>query len=299
MNRRNIAIAAMAVLLLGAAPPRIAAGDTEVRQLVGQWKMFQVMNGSAKLRVFTAGDGPTIVMLPHAGAGPVALEPLAQRLVARGFRVLLPEPRGYGQSIGTLDGVTLDDLAADVARAIENIGAAPVLVAGHAYGNRVARMLASDRPKLVRGLVLMAAGGKFPPSQEAAQNVGILHDKSFPVERRLTAAKAALYGPQGNPTPDDIAADRTSADTYRMQFAATDPKLVPLDSWWSGGSAPMLAIQGLADVQAPPENGRSLKADYPDRVTLVELPALGHWMTWERPDLIAEAITVFAHKLVN
>ena len=61
----------------------------------------------------------------------------------------------------------------------------------------------------------------------------------------------------------------------------------------------MLVIQGLADVQAPPENGRSLKADYPDRVTLVELPALGHKMTWERPDLIAEAITVFAHKLVN
>jgi hypothetical protein len=27
------------------------------------------------------------------------------------------------------------------------------LVAGHAYGNRVARMLASDRPDLVRGVV--------------------------------------------------------------------------------------------------------------------------------------------------
>jgi pimeloyl-ACP methyl ester carboxylesterase len=289
----------MAVLLLGVAPPRIAAGDTEVRQLVGQWKMFQVMNGSTKLRVFTDGDGPTIVMLPSLGAGPVAREPLAQRLVARGFRVLLPEPRGYGQSIGTLDGVTLHDLAADVARAIENIGAAPVLVAGHAYGNRVGRMLASDRPDLVRGVVLMAAGGKFPPGQEAQQNINTFLDTNLPAERRLTAAKAALYGPQSNPTLDDIASDRTSADTARMQGAATDPKLVPLESWWAGGKAPMLVIQGLADVAAPPENGRSLKADYPDRVTLVELPALGHKMTWERPDLIAEAITVFAHKLVN
>ena len=297
--KRNLAIAAMAALLLGVALPRIAAGDTEVRQLAGQWKMFQVMNGSTKLRVFTDGDGPTIVMLPHAGAGPVALEPLAQRLVARGFRVLLPEPRGYGQSIGTLDGVTLDDLAADVARAIENIGAAPVLVAGHAYGNRVARMLASDRPDLVRGVVLMAAGGKFPPGQEAQQNINTFLDTSLPAERRLTAARAALYGPQGNPTLDDIAPDRTSADTARMQLAATDPKLVPLDSWWSGGSAPMLVIQGLADVAAPPENGRSLKADYPERVTLVELPGLGHRMTWERPDLITEAIAAFAQKLAK
>jgi len=61
----------------------------------------------------------------------------------------------------------------------------------------------------------------------------------------------------------------------------------------------MLVIQGLSDVIAPPENGRSLKSDYPDRVTLVELPGLGHSMTLERPDLVAEAITSFMHKLGN
>ena len=45
------------------------------------------------------------------------------------------------------------------------------------------------------------------------------------------------------------------------------------------------------------ENGRSLKADYPDPVTLVELAGLGHIMMRERPDLVAEAITAFVHKL--
>ncbi len=162
MNRLNtLIVTSMAALFLGVAPPRTAAGETQVRQLVGQWKMVQVTNGSAKLRVFTAGDGPVIVMLPGQGGGPAAFEGLAQLLSSR-FRVVLPEPRGYGESIGKLDGVTLHDVAADVARAIENVGGAPVLVAGHAYGNRVARMLASDRPELVGGLVLMAAGGKFP-----------------------------------------------------------------------------------------------------------------------------------------
>ena len=33
----------------------------------------------------------------------------------------------------------------------------------------------------------------------------------------------------------------------------------PIESWWSGGKGPMLIIQELADVVAPPENGRSLK----------------------------------------
>jgi pimeloyl-ACP methyl ester carboxylesterase len=59
----------------------------------------------------------------------------------------------------------------------------------------------------------------------------------------------------------------------------------------------MLVIQGLSDVVAPPENGRSLKTDYPARVTLAEFAGLGHFMIRERPDLIAEAIITFMHKL--
>ena len=175
MNRLNTLIMiTLAVPFLGVAVPRMAAGDTQVRQLVGQWKMIRVMNGSAKLRVFTAGDGPTIVMLPGLGIGPAGLEPLAQRLLAGGFRVILPEPRGYGESTGALDGVTLHDLAGDVARAIEDIGGAPVLVAGHAYGDRVGRMLASDRPDLVRGVVVMAAAGKFPPDRPVVHSRPII-----------------------------------------------------------------------------------------------------------------------------
>lgn len=88
---------------------------------------------------------------------------MAERLLPAGFRIVLPEPRGCGESVGPLEGVTLRDLAADVAGSIESVGGAPVVLAGHAFGNRVARMLSADRPDLVRGVVLMASGGKFPP----------------------------------------------------------------------------------------------------------------------------------------
>jgi pimeloyl-ACP methyl ester carboxylesterase len=295
MKRLLVAI----VATLAFALPRQAAADRDVRQLTGDWKLTYVTNGPAKLRVFTAGDGPTIVMLPGQGRGPYALEPLAQRLLAAGFRVVLPEARGYGESVGPLDEVTLRDLGADVVRAIESVGGAPVVLAGHAYGNRVARMLASDRPDIIRGVVLMAAGGKFPPGAEAVRNLLTFQDKSLPAERRLIAARAALFGPQSNPTADDIMLDGISADTIKMQAAAANSKLFPLESWWPGGKAPMLVIQGLADVIAPPENGRSLKSDYPGRVTLVEFPDLGHLMLRERPDLTADAIIAFVRKLGN
>jgi pimeloyl-ACP methyl ester carboxylesterase len=293
MSRPN-ALAVSMVAALAVTLPWPAPAHSQVAQLVGTWKMTYVTNGAAKLRVFSAGDEPTVVMLPGLGSGPVRLEPLGQRLVAGGMRVVLPEPRGYGESVGPLEGVTLHDLAVDVARVIETVGGAPVVVAGHAYGNRLGRMLAQDRPDLVRGIVLMAAGGKFPPRLEAAQNLQTYLDLSLPPQRRMVAGKAALYGPQSNL---DVRLDITSADTIKMQTAAIDPKSIPLESWWPGGKGPMLVIQGLADVIAPPENGRSLKIDYPDRVTLVELPGLGHLMTEERPDLIAEAVITFVHKL--
>src|SRR5947207_503632 len=95
--------------------------------------------------------------------------------------------------IGTF--ATTAVLFLEVALAIETVGGAPVIVAGHAYGNRVGRMLAQDRPDLVRGVVLMAAGGKFSPSQAATQNLRTFQDKSLPPERRTMAAKAAFFGP--------------------------------------------------------------------------------------------------------
>jgi pimeloyl-ACP methyl ester carboxylesterase len=61
----------------------------------------------------------------------------------------------------------------------------------------------------------------------------------------------------------------------------------------------MLVLQGLHDVIAPPENGRSLKRDHPERVTLVEFADLGHAMARERPDSVANAIIAWAAKLGN
>lgn len=50
-------------------------------------------------------------------------------------------------------------------------------------------------------------------------------------------------------------------------------------------------------VIAPPENGRSLKADYSDRVTLLELPDVGHAAYRVQPDVHAEAIAVLARRV--
>jgi hypothetical protein len=80
-----------------------------------------------------------------------------------------------------------------------------------------------------------------------AKNLQTWLNTSLPENQRAAAAKAAFFGPHSNPTNEDLMLDGISADTSKMQAAATGP----LESWWPGGGGPMLVIQGRSDVVAP------------------------------------------------
>jgi pimeloyl-ACP methyl ester carboxylesterase len=67
-----------------------------------------------------------------------------------------------------------------------------------------------------------------------------------------------------------------------------------LEDWWAPpGRAKFLVVQGLNDLIAPPENGRSLKQELGDRVTLVEFSGVGHMVSLEEPEKTAHAILSF------
>ena len=98
-----------------------------------------------RVNVYSGGDD-TVVMLPGAGWGAAALCDIPRRVAAAGYRTVAVNPRGAAGSTGPVEGVSLHDLAADVALLVEALGLSPVHILGHAGGNRVARCLASDRP---------------------------------------------------------------------------------------------------------------------------------------------------------
>ena len=79
-------------------------------------------------------------------------------LAGRGFRVLAVDLRGHGASPRTVAGLSLSDLAADVA---ETVGGDPVeLLVGHSLGALVALELVGRRPGSARRLVV-----EDPPGQ--------------------------------------------------------------------------------------------------------------------------------------
>ena len=70
----------------------------------------------------------------------------------------------------------------------------------------------------------------------------------------------------------------------------------PLSEFWTAGKAPILIVQGLADVSAVPENGRLLKAEVGERATLVELAGVGHALPVEAPDEVARPVLDYLAK---
>src|SRR5690606_3703661 len=105
----------------------VALGPPRTR--TGKYVQSQLVKGRhATIEVYSGGSGETIVMLPSLGRGASDFFEIAEKLMARGYRVLLPEPRGIGRSTGEMEHLTLHDLAGDVADVIEAEGGAPAVI---------------------------------------------------------------------------------------------------------------------------------------------------------------------------
>jgi pimeloyl-ACP methyl ester carboxylesterase len=244
------------------------------------------------LRAKTWGKGETVILLPGTGADTSWFEGIARGIAAAGFQVIAVNPRGIAGSTGTLEGLTLHDYARDIALLIEKLGVSRVHLLGWAGGNRMARCLAADRPDLIQSVTLLAAGGKVPPEKQAGEALTRLlgDDRKMSSRERLELSRQLLFSPKSG-AAEGFKLPRSWPEATKSQAKALET--AALDDWWSGGSAPMLVIQGLDDRVAPPSNGRALKEAYGERVRLVELQAAGHALLLEQPKAIVNAVVSF------
>lgn len=237
------------------------------------------------LRGRSIGHGPSIVMLASLGRPGTDFDEVATKLAKVGYRVTLPEPRGLGGSEGPMRGVTLHDLAEDVAHVIEHVAQAPVILAGHAFGNRLARTTAADRAELVSKVILLACGGLIEMPEEARKALIGCFDEKLSPEEHIECVRYGFFAEGNDP---EVWRDGWSLPVMLMQSSAV--RTTPVEDWWEAGGQPMLVVQATEDAIALPANAHDLKARMGERVTLVELPHAGHAMLPEQPDLIVGAI---------
>lgn len=245
--------------------------------------------GDATLECTLRGSGAPVVLLANAGCGTGYFDHLASVLVAGGFQTISINMRGVGGSRGSLDGASLHDLAGDVAGVIKAIGCGPVHLVGHAFGNRIARCLAVDQPALVRSVTLLAAGGLIGPSTPLGTSFREATQARMNGSDCVTTLGARWLSPVSDPK---VLGQVECWPAVLIAHLATS-RNVPLEHWWSAGTAPLLVIQGLDDAAAPPGNGHALREQLGERVRVVDLPHAGHFLLLEQPEAVARAVSEF------
>jgi pimeloyl-ACP methyl ester carboxylesterase len=241
--------------------------------------------------VTVEGRGPAIVLLPSLARDSDDYDEVAEGLAAAGFCVLRPQPRGIGRSTGPMDGISLHDLARDIAKVIDALGGGSAVVVGHAYGNWVARMTAVDYPKQVRGVVIAAAASKQYPKQltDAVTQAG---DLSLSDEARLAALRFGFFAPGSDPTVWLTGWHPHVRASQRAAAAATSQA-----EWWSGGTVPLLDLQAEQDPFKPPDKRNEMKDEFGDRVSVAVVPNASHALIPEQPKAVVHALVAWIRSL--
>lgn len=101
------------------------------------------------------GDGLVVVCVPSLGDVRGEYRFLAPQLVKAGYRVVVMDPRGHGESSVGWDDYTVAGVGSDIVALIRELGAKSAVVIGTSMGGGAAIWSAVEAPELVRGMVLI------------------------------------------------------------------------------------------------------------------------------------------------
>jgi pimeloyl-ACP methyl ester carboxylesterase len=243
------------------------------------------------VEVLIQGEGPDVVLVPSAMRGADDFALLQAALTAAGYRSLAVNPRNAGRSRGPLEGLTLQDIADDIALVVNRLCDGPAHLVGHALGNISVRAAASFRPEIARSVTVMPCGGhdlvKKAQRPEIVAAVPRCHDKRLSEKERLDALRIAFFAPGNDPSVWLDGWWPASAGIAGA-FGRSDP-----ETWWRGGDVPLLIIQPMNDAMSAPEIGRAAAAEIGDRARYVEVDNCGHAILPEQPEAIARHVIAF------
>lgn len=239
---------------------------------------------NVQIEVVAEGKGPLIVMLPSLGRTAHDYDTVAEALVKEGFRVLRPTPRGIGDSSGPMANVSLHDFAQDVAQVIRHEANGPAVIIGHAYGNWVARTVATDHPTLVRGVVIAAAASRKYDSRLGGY-INKSSDTTLPDDERLKYLRLTFFAAASDPRPWLSGWYPDATILQRAARAATET-----ESFWGAGNAPLLDLMAAEDPFRLAATINENRLEFGERVSVAVIANASHALMPEQPVAVANAV---------
>jgi 3-oxoadipate enol-lactonase len=213
-------------------------------------------------------------------------------LLAATFDLILPDLRGFGESVSATPSWTMTDLAEDIASLLDHLGIESAYIAGHSMGGYAALAFAKKHPQRVRGLALVASqtaadtpekrGERQAQAQQVARD-GIGETVAGLTKKLSTDQHVQIF-------IQDLMQNQKPAGfvgSLHAMAGREDTLSALVDSSFS-----VVLIHGDADSMIPLQRARDIRASVP-RAQLVVLPGAGHMPMMESPQRVAEALNHF------
>ena len=260
------------------------------------------------VRYFAGGTGEPVLLVHGLGGWAGNWQAVAP-LLARSYRVLVPDLPGHGGSerLGRKErgARSLDPFVEAVCSVLEAEGTPSAAWVGHSFGGLVGVHAAACRPEAVRALVVAAAPGISSSSKLAELTLtalGVLRPGRVAGRHSARASaspvlRTVLFGGWGAADPrglDPVAAKafldgaRQKPDTLTAGRAlvVSDPRL-ELERI----TCPRLCLWGACDNWVPLADGFEYARRL--RAPLRAIADCGHLLIGERPDAVAAAVERF------
>jgi pimeloyl-ACP methyl ester carboxylesterase len=299
------------------------AGNTEeltwqaLRQLnVAAEARYVAVNG-LELHTIVAGplDGPLVILLHGFPECWYTWRKQVKPLVEAGYRVVVPDQRGYNLSDKPqgVHNYRVDALASDIVELIRSFGRESAIVVGHDWGGMVAWQLAMQHPDVVEKLIVLNAPHPAAYLREIRSNPAQQRKSWFigffqlPIVPEITLGfdpieSARLFFRKSAINQEAF----SSFDIHVMATAIAQPDaLTNMLNWYR---APVRERSGLSDLR-PIERptlliwaeddialGRSLTYGLEQWISDLRvhyIPHCGHWVQNEAPGEVNEQLLAF------
>lgn len=261
--------------------------------------MPTTIRDGVRLGYDVTGEGPPLLLVPGFAAERSFWAGLGPRLPGR--TLVLPDPRGAGESDAPEGPYDVDTLAHDLVAVLAAAGVTtPVDIAGHSLGGAVALRLAALRPDLVRRVVVLQSFARAGATCRRALGAALsaYDDDPAPMAELARTLFPWLFSARF------LADDATYASLVALSVQAPNPQpragyagqLAALEghdatAWATAVQAPVLVVAADEDVLVPAADTRELATLL--GADLLTVHGAAHCAPVERPDAVATLVRGF------
>jgi len=283
--------------------------------LNAEWEHLFVETNNIRLHCVTQGEGELVILL-HGFPEFWYSWRYQIPVLARHFKVVVPDLRGYNDSDKPASGYDLDTLSADIRGLIDRLGYVKAHVVGHDWGGAIAWHLAQKFPQYLNRLAILNAPHPQRFFQEIAGNLDqvmrswyifafqIPGIPEWLIQQNLKDfVKAAFQGQavrKGAFSAEETQIYQTALAKPGVLGAALNyyRQLFNLNSWNWGQktdlvTAPTLVLWGEDDTFLSKKLTEGLDRLIAAPFQLKLVPHCGHWIQQEAPQTVNRELIHF------